>query len=87
MTPAWKLPFSIGNTKWSFEGFTDFIGSKGAAHHQLVLSQPQLRLDAGDLLGHSDHLYVGIEYQYFHNKYGIKGLNESLPQALVLWKF
>jgi hypothetical protein len=41
----------------------------------------------GDLWGNSGHFYAGIEYQYWHNKYGIKGLNESVPQVLVLWKF
>ncbi len=86
-TPVWKLPFSISDTKWSLEGFTDFIGSKGGNYHYNILAQPQLRLDVGDLWGDSNHLFVGVEYQYFYNKYGIKGLSESLPQALILWKF
>lgn len=87
ITPVWKFPFEIAGTKWSLEGFADFIGRKGIDYARTALAQPQLRLDVGDLLGHSDHFYVGIEYQYWHNKYGIKGLHESLPQALVLWKF
>lgn len=86
ITPVWNLPFSIANTKWSFEGFLDFIGSKNNASYN-VLTQPQLRLDVGDLVGESGHFYAGIEYQYWHNKYGIKGLNESVPQALLVWKF
>lgn len=86
-TPVWKLPFSIANTKWSLEGFADFIDSKGGNYHESILAQPQLRLDVGDLWGESNHFYVGVEYQYFHNKYGIKGLNESLPQALIVLKF
>lgn len=86
ITPVWKFPFQIFGTKWSLEGFADFIASNGYAARQ-ALAQPQLRLDVGDLMGNSDHLYIGIEYQYWHNKYGIKGLHESLPQALVVWKF
>jgi nucleoside-specific outer membrane channel protein Tsx len=86
VTPVWNLPFSIANTKWSFEGFADFIGSKTNASH-IVLTQPQLRLDVGDLWGETGHFYVGIEYQYWHNKYGIKGLNDNVPQALLVWKF
>ena len=35
----------------------------------------------------SGHLFVGLEYQYWYHKYGLKNLNESLPQALVVWKF
>ncbi len=87
ITPVWKLPFEIAGTKWSLEGFADFIGKKGPTFARTALAQPQLRLDLGDLWGRANHLYVGIEYQYWHNKYGIKGLHESLPQALVIWKF
>ncbi|PKD41619.1 ion channel protein Tsx [Methylomonas sp. Kb3] len=86
ITPVWKLPFEIAGTKWSFEGFADFIGHNHTAARQ-ALAQPQLRLDIGNLWGDSDHLYIGIEYQYWHNKYGIRGLQDSVPQALVLWKF
>lgn len=87
ITPVWKFPFELFGTKWSLEGFADFIGKKGPGYARNALAQPQIRLDVGDLWGHSKHFYVGIEYQYWHNKYGIKGLHESLPQALVLWKF
>lgn len=86
-TPVWILPFEIAGTKWSLQGFTDFIGSKGPNVASTILSQPQLRLDVGDVFGYQRHFYLGIEYQYWHNKYGIKGLNESLPQALLVWKF
>lgn len=87
ITPVWQLPFSIAGTKWSFEGFADFIGKNNSGSARTALAQPQLRLDVGDLYGYGDHLYLGVEYQYWHNKFGIKGLHESLPQALVVWKF
>ena len=86
ITPVWKLPFEIAGSKWSFEGFADFIGRNQSAARQ-ALAQPQLRLDIGDLWGNTDHLYLGIEYQYWHNKYGIKGLHDKVPQALLVWKF
>ncbi|WP_231886684.1 outer membrane protein OmpK [Methylomonas methanica] len=87
ITPTWKLPFEIAGSKWSFEGFADFIGKKGDRADRQALAQPQLRLDIGDLWGNGNHLYLGIEYQYWHNKYGIKGLHDNVPQALLLWKF
>lgn len=86
ITPVWKVPFEIAGTKWSFEGFADFFGRNQYAARQ-ALAQPQLRLDVGDLMGHGNHLFIGIEYQYWHNKYGIKGLHDNVPQALMLWKF
>jgi len=86
ITPVWQLPFEIATTKWSFEGFADFIGKNHNVARQ-ALAQPQLRLDIGDLWGETNHLFIGIEYQYWHNKYGIKGLHDKVPQALVIWKF
>lgn len=87
ITPVWKFPFTFAGTHWSLEGFADFIGPKGPNYAGSVLAQPQIRLDIGDFFGVANHLYAGIEYQYWNNKYGIKGLQESLPQALLLWKF
>ncbi len=88
ITPAWSVPFSLGSVDAEFAGFIDFIGSRGAGTVHQVLSQPQLRFDIGKpLLGQKGRLYAGIEYQYWHNKYGNKGVDEQHPQLLVLWKF
>lgn len=86
ITPVWKFPFQIAGTQWTLEGFADFIAKNNYVARQ-ALAQPQLRLDVGDLFGNSNHLYLGIEYQYWHNKYGIKGLHDNVPQALLLWRF
>lgn len=87
ITPVWKLPFTLCGLQWSLEGFADFIGAKRRGYVRQTLAQPQLRLDLGSVWHYPDHVYLGIEYQYWHNKFGIKGLDESLPQALLLWKF
>ncbi|TAN46960.1 MAG: ion channel protein Tsx [Methylococcaceae bacterium] len=87
ITPVWKLPFTVYGTQWSLEGFADFIGAKDHGTARQTLAQPQLRLDLGGIWHHPGKLYVGIEYQYWRNKFGIKGLNESLPQALLVWSF
>lgn len=87
ITPVWKLPFQIAGTKWTFEGFADFIGKKANYASRQALAQPQLRLDVGDFFGNEDQLFLGIEYQYWHNKYGIKGLHDNVPQALLVWRF
>lgn len=85
ITPSWKLPFEIGPTKWTFEGFADFIGSHGACASQ-ILTQPQIRMDVGDLFGRANSFFVGIEYQYWDNKYGF-GIKDDFPQLLTVWKF
>lgn len=85
ITPAWKLPFALGNAKFSFEGFVDVIGSHGTCSNQ-VLTQPQLRWDVGNHLGKPDTVFLGFEYQYWRNKFGIHGRTESFPQVMLSWK-
>jgi nucleoside-specific outer membrane channel protein Tsx len=86
ITPAWQLPFQLGRLSMSFEGFVDYTTAyAGCAAH--TLAQPQIRVDIGDLFGAPKRLYAGIEYQYWHNKFGIQNLNDEVPQALLVWKF
>lgn len=85
VTPAWALPFSLGSAKFSFEGFADFIGSHGTCKAQ-ILTQPQLRWDVGNHFGKPGTVFLGVEFQYWKNKFGIDGRRESLPQALLVWK-
>lgn len=86
-TSAWLLPFSINDTKVRFEGFIDYISSHGACTEQ-ILTQPRIAFDFGNFIGlSSNHLFGGIEYQYWYNKFGIHNLNESFPQALLMYRF
>ena len=86
VTPAWELPFRIGSLPCRFRGFIDSIGPEGERKAQL-LAQPQLLVDLGRFLGDEERLFAGVEYQYWHNKYGIDGVDESLPQLMLLWQF
>ncbi len=87
ITPSWSIPFSLGSVDGEFAGFIDYIGSRGAGSVHQVLGQPQLRFDVGKPLGRKGRLYAGIEHQYWRNKFGVAGVNESHPQVLLLWKF
>lgn len=84
ITPAWNRPFNVGNLKMQFSGFVDVIGRHGGCAAQ-VLTQPQLRVDIGDWVGAPGKLEAGFEYQYWNNKYGIRGFDEHLPQLMLLW--
>jgi nucleoside-specific outer membrane channel protein Tsx len=86
ITPCWYLPFTIGPARFIFEGFADIAGSEGDLSFN-VDTQPRLLLDLGNFWGAPNCLYVGTEYMYWHNKFGVKGVDESLPQAMVKWVF
>jgi len=86
ITPAWSLPFNVGNAKLVFEGFGDFAGSEGNLAFNIDL-QPRLLLDLGNFWGSPDCLYGGTEVIYWHNKFGVKGVEEIAPQVMVKWVF
>lgn len=87
-TPVWELPFNIGEADLRFRGFVDVRTPKtNAGHNWTTLAQPQLLLDVGKLLGHKGHVYAGMEYQYWHNKFGVKGVDEHFPNAMLMYAF
>jgi hypothetical protein len=86
ITPSWFAPFEIAGQKFGFSGFWDFIGSHGTCVSQ-NLPQTQLRWDVGANFGAPKTAYIGVEYQYWHNKYGFQGVEDNLPQFLFVWTF
>lgn len=86
-TPAWKFPFEVLGQRFEFAGYADFVGSKGPGKVPYIGTQLQFRYDVGHLFGHDNKAFVGMEYHIFKNKFGIKGLDEYVPQAMVVWVF
>lgn len=76
----WNAPFTLGDQKFSFEGFADYTTEEGHIKKNL-LTQPQIVWHA------TKHIGVGLEYQYWNNRLGINGLDEKTPQLLVRWTF
>ena len=37
--------------------------------------------------GRKGQFYAGVEWQYWHNKFGIDGVTESVAQAQLKWLF
>jgi len=85
-TPVWSYPFQIGPAKFKFRGFTDFrTGNTNNSGNFHILAQPQVVLDIGDLTGiKADLIYIGTEYSYWYNKFGVKDVDESVVQALLI---
>lgn len=88
-TPVWSYPFQIGPAKFKFRGFTDFrTANTNNSGNFNILAQPQVLLDIGDLTGiKTDTLYIGTEYSYWYNKFGVKGIEESVVQAMLIGFF
>lgn len=74
ITAAWGIP--IGSSAFAFEGFANFISSKGkdefgantAAETNIDM---EIMADMGALLGGPKKTFkLGLEYQYWKNKFG-----------------
>ncbi len=86
ISPSWKIPFKLSGARFEFGGFIDIAGAEGTGKSQL-LTQPQLLLDLGNFSDKPGNVYVGIEYQYWQNKYGIKDFDENYVQMMGKWVF
>lgn len=84
ITPSWDAPIPISDQlQFRFRGFADFIGKDGSASSQIV-TQPQLLLDLGNLWDNPGKVFAGTEWRYWHNKYGVDGLTESVFQVELM---
>jgi len=91
-TKQWE----IAGTKWNLEGHIEFIDNRdnefGGEVADWILAQPQLRMDLTDLIHKltgfelGSQIFVGIEYQWWDNKLGDRGTDESEAQGLLVWR-
>ncbi len=86
VTPVWSVPFELADIRFKFRGFTDFrFGATNAQDNFTILAQPQFLFDAGDLAGwKQDKVYLGVEYSYWHHKFGLVNTNESVVQGMII---
>lgn len=73
LTAAWGIP--IGSLPLSFEGFANFIAAKGkdefgGGTKPETNIDMQVMYDASTLWGGKNTFKVGLEYQYWRNKFG-----------------
>jgi len=89
VTIDWLLPFKLGTVDFAFEGFADYaFGEKGgtAPKANNLIAGPRLLVNLGSLVGGKPgSLQAGIEYQIWRNKFGIKGVDEDVAQAMIKW--
>ncbi|WP_371379062.1 outer membrane protein OmpK [Thalassotalea aquiviva] len=82
LTFVWGYPFSIGSADFMLDGYIDW--SSAEAHAADFHFNPQLRMDVGKYFGVPKKFEAGVEYSYWHNKFGIPGLdNESVVSWMV----
>lgn len=87
---SWLKIFSVGSLSFQFMGHAEYISGvgdeTGGTQEAWILAQPQLVLDVGEVLGTANWLLVGVEFQYWRNKLGVKDKHDSVPQFLAVWR-
>ena len=76
ITPAWSYTIPMGRSDLVIDGYIDWVvdndkNSRGEYHANVHIN-PQIKYDMGKALGWREKVYVGIEYDYWKNKFGIK---------------
>lgn len=87
-TITWAVPFEVASSEWLFDGFLDWssaIGEQGTAASMNWTSQ--LKWNLAPYVGLKSPLYVGMEYVFWNNKFGIQGVDERNANLLLKWHF
>ncbi len=86
ITLTWGLPFTLAGANFLFDGFLDYSTASDSNAREMNFTS-QVKWDLGPLIGATAPFYVGMEYAYWNNKFGIDGVNERNPCLLVKWHF
>ncbi|HCI3970627.1 TPA: nucleoside-binding protein [Pseudomonas aeruginosa] len=75
---TWMRPFKVGNHAAKFQGFVNYVGEKGedyndkdTAAETLVRTALMVAALPGDK--RQPNLWLGVGYEYWHNKFGVDG--------------
>lgn len=87
LTMVWALPFTLGGQNFVYDGFLDWFNTTSDQRGSMNLTS-QLKWAAHEQFGWQNKVYLGVEYVYWRNKFGIADspgfrTNESNVNFLV----
>lgn len=86
LTLTWGVPFTLAGAEFLYDGFLDYSTESDTNAKEMNFTS-QLKWNAGKLVDSKSPFYIGIEYAYWNNKFGIDGVDERNPNLLVKWHF
>ncbi|GLK91808.1 outer membrane protein OmpK [Pseudomonas turukhanskensis] len=72
VTPVWSYTVPVGNSDVVIDGFMDWVVDNDDSYHANLHFNPQIKYDLAKGLGLGKKFYVGVEYDYWSDKYGIQ---------------
>ncbi|MGJ7551450.1 outer membrane protein OmpK [Pseudomonas putida] len=93
ITPGWSYTIPVGRSDILIDGYMDWVTdndqTRRGTYHANLHFNPQVKYDLGKALNiGAKQLYVGFEYSYWKDKYGIDSRgnlesNQSVASALI----
>ncbi len=71
ITPVWSYTIPVGRSDVVVDGFIDWVVDNDDSYHANLHINPQIKYDLAKAMGWGQKFYVGVEYDYWKNKYGI----------------
>ena len=71
ITPAWSYTIPVGDSDLVIDGFMDWVVDNDDSYHANLHFNPQIKYDLAKAMGWGKRFYVGVEYDYWSDKYGI----------------
>jgi nucleoside-specific outer membrane channel protein Tsx len=72
VTPVWAWTVPVGRSDLLVDGFVDWVVDNDRGRHAHLHFNPQVKYDLGKAMGWGGKtVYVGVEYDYWKNKFGI----------------
>jgi nucleoside-specific outer membrane channel protein Tsx len=71
ITPAWSYTLPVGDSDLVIDGFMDWVVDNDDSYHANLHFNPQIKYDLAKGMGWGKRFYVGVEYDYWSDKYGI----------------
>lgn len=81
-TFTWAVPIGV----LYYDGFIDWTSTSKDKRSSMNFTS-QLKYNLGDLLNTENRVYIGVEYVYWRNKFGIKGVDENNVNLLFKYHF
>ncbi|WP_372866704.1 outer membrane protein OmpK [Pseudomonas sp.] len=71
ITPVWSYTVPLGNSDLVIDGFMDWVVDNDDSYHANLHFNPQIKYDVAKAFGIGKKVYLGVEYDYWSDKYGI----------------
>ncbi|WOT05495.1 outer membrane protein OmpK [Shewanella youngdeokensis] len=91
LTPVYRMDFPVGNSNIVLDGYIDWVFATDEDSYQANFHfNPQLKYDLGAVVfgeHKKNKLFMGIEYDFWQNKYGVDGIDQSTYSVIAQYHF